>query len=194
MVATWTNNLITGTTCYGHNAIDSDPMITRAGRSRTRKNELMPPPCKIEKNPKERTRHASLPGRILAPLSGCSRRGNALTCPRTGLVDLATITPRTFFHTAREERVALLAICVARILMPVTNVNPFVFFLPYTTDLVSYAVANGTHKVHLTSQHFLISGSVSERMQERGRLVPHVIAKIKKKTLLLYKLFIAVSA
>jgi len=29
MVATWTNNLITGTTCYGHNATDSDPMMTR---------------------------------------------------------------------------------------------------------------------------------------------------------------------
>lgn len=48
--ATWTNNLITGTTCYGHNATDSDPMMTRAGRPRTRKNELMPPPCKTEKS------------------------------------------------------------------------------------------------------------------------------------------------
>lgn len=37
------------------------------------------------------------------------------------------ITPRTYSHTAREQRRALFAICVARILMPVTNVDSSAF-------------------------------------------------------------------
>lgn len=101
---TWTNNLITGTTCYGHNATDSDPMMTRAGRPRTRKNELMPPPCKTEKIRGRGLATRPLPGRTLA-----AARRTLAARKRVNLLAYGTRRPRgnhtsdLFSHDARRE-------------------------------------------------------------------------------------------
>jgi len=115
--ATWTNNLITGTTCYGHNVTDSDPMMTRAGRHRrprTRKNRLMPPPCKTEKSNRPRVLSSSS-GRTLAPL----RRRERINLSRVrDSSEPAESHLGPFSHTARREERTLGWRRALRILMP----------------------------------------------------------------------------